>query len=70
MTDLVGKKYTFEDGNTIEIIQVKMREEGETVTYLIGGPSDLPRKLVMQLPTFLQNFGHLFGLREPPDRPY
>jgi len=66
MHELVGKKYTFDDGNTIEVIQVKMREEEEAVTYFIGGPNDLPRKLVLPMSTFLHNFGHLFGMREPP----
>lgn len=59
-----GLKYKFEDGNYIEIVQVKTGEfNGENtqiVTYNIGGPKNLPRKLVMEINEFISNFGHLF----------
>lgn len=62
--DLLGKKYKFEDGNYIEVIQIKSGEfQGENtqiVTYNIGGPRNLPRKLVMDINQFISNFGHLF----------
>jgi len=62
--DLLGKKYKFEDGNYIEVIQIKSGEfNGENtqiVTYNIGGPRSLPRKLVMEINQFISNFGHLF----------
>jgi hypothetical protein len=62
--DLLGKKYKFEDGNYIEVIQIKSGEfNGENtqiVTYNIGGPKDVPRKLVMDINQFVNNFGHLF----------
>lgn len=63
--ELVGKSHRFEDGNVIEVIQVKIREvDGETsehVTYQIYQGNNLPRKLVMKLSEFINSFGHLFG---------
>jgi hypothetical protein len=63
--DLVGKSYSFDDGNVIEVIQLKVREvEGEAmpcVTYQIYQSGNLPRKLILNLPEFINNFGHLFG---------
>jgi len=64
--ELVGKKYTFDDGNSIEVIQVKERninEEGTTfyVTYLVSQNRSLPRKLVMSIKEFMSTYGHLFG---------
>lgn len=62
--DLVGKSYTFEDGNVIEIIQVKDRdfEEGIApfVTYYIYQGNNLPRKLVMSFKEFMNTYRHLF----------
>ena len=58
--DLIGKKFSFEDGAMIEIIQLKEREDGLWVHYFISMNSSLPRKLVMQLGEFNNTFGHLF----------
>jgi len=67
MTDLVGRSYVFDDGSKIEVIQIKTREEHniniEAVTYHISQGNSLPRKLIMEKKTFLDNFGHLF--KEP-----
>lgn len=64
-----GLKYKFEDGNYIEIVQIKSGEfNGENtqiVTYNIGGPRNLPRKLVMEINEFISNFGHLFEDNNP-----
>lgn len=64
MNNLVGKRYTFDDGNVIEVIQVKDRDYMEGiepfVTYTISNGRNLPRKLVMHEKEFLDNFGHLF----------
>ena len=63
--ELVGKKYVFDDGNVIEVIQIKPREvDGQTtpcVTYQIYQGANLPRKLILSISEFLGNFGHLFG---------
>jgi hypothetical protein len=58
--DLTGKKFEFEDGAIIEVIQVKEREDGLWVHYFISMNSNLPRKLVMKLDEFNNTFGHLF----------
>jgi hypothetical protein len=59
-----GDRYQFEDGNYIEVIQIKtaeyQNEVTEMVTYHISGPRSLPRKLVMEINQFISNFGHLF----------
>ena len=63
-SELVGKSYIFEDGNKIEVIQVKKTDEdrgGELVTYHVTqGIRSLPRKLVMSGVEFMNTFGHLF----------
>ena len=64
--ELVGKKYTFDDGNVIEVIQVKERNINEDgallyVTYYIYQGRSLPRKLVMNMTEFMNTYGHLFG---------
>jgi hypothetical protein len=60
--DLVGKKYIFEDGNSIEVIQIKSRnEEHHLVTYHVQQGPGIPRKLVMELNEFVGTYGHLFG---------
>lgn len=59
--ELVNKKYTFEDGNSIEVTQVKYRNsELALITYqIIQGPG-IPRRLVMEYHEFLDTYGHLF----------
>jgi hypothetical protein len=63
--ELVGKTYSFEDGNVIEIVQIKIREvDGQTtpcVTYHIHQGTNLPRKLILPINEFLGSYGHLFG---------
>jgi hypothetical protein len=62
--DLIGKRFVFDDGNVIEVVQVKNREvDNEThpwVTYHIYQGNSLPRKLVMKQDEFINTFGHLF----------
>lgn len=62
---LVGKKYVFEDGDKIEIIQVKSRNDEEHLitVHVTQGPG-IPRKLVFTVPEFTEHYGHLFGLVE------
>lgn len=59
--DLVGKIFTFEDGDSIEIVQVKRRDDGPWITYHIHQGPGIPRKLVMSGPEFVVTYGHLFG---------
>jgi len=62
---LVGRKYVFEDGDRIEIIQVKSRNDEEHLitVHVTQGPG-IPRKLVFTVPEFVEHYGHLFGLVE------
>ena len=65
--ELVGRSYTFEDGNRIEVTQVKQRDEeqgGDTVTYnIITGPG-IPRRQLLPYNEFMGTFGHLFKPEE------
>jgi hypothetical protein len=58
--NLIGKKFSFEDGALLEVIQLKPREDGMWVHYLTTMNDSLPRKLVMRLEEFNNTFGHLF----------
>ena len=59
--NVVGLKHQFEDGDSIEVIQVKSRnEEIHLVTYHIQQGPGIPRKLVMELTEFIDTYGHLF----------
>lgn len=65
ISDLVGRKHTFDDGQSIEVVQVKGREVDSTymlyVTYQIAHPRGLPRRLIMSEKQFISEYGHLFG---------
>jgi hypothetical protein len=58
--NLIGKKFSFEDGASLEVLQLKEREDGLWVHYFISMNDSLPRKLVMKLDEFNNTFGHLF----------
>ena len=64
---LLGKIYTFEDGDRIEVVQVKRRDTGPWITYHIYQGPGLPRKLLMTAEEIEVTYGHLFGLREIED---
>ena len=61
MDRLVGQKFVFDDGNKIEVIQVKQRDDGMWVTYQISANDSLPRKLTMHRKEFMDYYKHLFG---------
>ncbi|MEY3090738.1 MAG: hypothetical protein RL113_1054 [Pseudomonadota bacterium] len=47
--NLVGKSYTFEDGNSITVVQIKERDGNEKyVTYHVKTGPGIPRKLVLK----------------------
>lgn len=59
--NIVGLKHKFEDGDSIEVIQVKSRnDELHLVTYHIQQGPGIPRKLIMELNEFIDTYGHLF----------
>lgn len=61
MDDLVGKSHVFEDGDSIQVLQIKHRSEDiALVSYYIQQGPGIPRKLVMELQEFLGTYGHLF----------
>ena len=60
---LVGRSYTFEDGNRMEIVQVREQDElrgGASVTYLAYQGPGIPQKLILNLEQFIDIYGQLF----------
>lgn len=59
---LVGKKYVFDDGDSIEVIQIKSRGPGQHyVTFHIQQGPGISRKLILPMAEFSTTYGHLFG---------
>lgn len=64
MNNIIGKKHTFEDGDSIEVIQIKVRDGNiPWVTFHIQQGPGIPRKQVMQIDEFVNTYGHLFGVK-------
>lgn len=64
MIDIVGHKHIFDDGDSIEVIQIKIRDGNiPWVTYNIQQGPGIPRKQVMQIDEFVNTYGHLFGVK-------
>lgn len=61
---LLGKKHIFEDGDSIEVVQIKRRDTGPWITYHICQGPGIPRKMVMMAEEFSTTYGHLFGLQD------
>jgi hypothetical protein len=62
---LVGQSYVFEDGNRIEVIQVKKTDEDRgdyLVTYHVTRGNNIPQKLVLSVAEFLSYYSHLFDV--------
>ena len=62
---LVGQSYVFEDGNKIEVIQVKKTDEDRgdyLVTYHVSRGPSIPQKLVLPVVEFLSYYSHLFDV--------
>ena len=60
LQSFVDTTYTFGDGVTIKIVQIKPRDTGYAVTYETCSPNAFPRRLVMSEAEFISNFAHLF----------
>ena len=58
--ELVGKQYIFEDGNSIKVIQTRLRNDGHWVTAHIESCSGIPRQMTMPFQEFKDTYGHLF----------
>lgn len=61
---LLGLHHTFEDGDRIEVIQVRRRDTGPWVTFHVTQGPGIPRKLLMGIDEFLGTYGHLFVKEE------
>ena len=63
-SNLIGQLYKFEDGNSIEIIQIKQRDDGDSatdwVTFHVQQGNGIPQKLLMTHTEFISTYGHLF----------
>jgi hypothetical protein len=57
---LVGQQYTFEDGNWLKVTQIKRRDDGYWVTYLVRVGPGIPRMHVSPVGEFMQTYSHLF----------
>jgi len=57
---LVSRSWTFEDGDSITVIQVKRRDDGPWITYTVQQGPGIPRKLMMPAIEFVNTYGHLF----------
>jgi|TARA_R110002167_G_scaffold69934_1_gene196961 hypothetical protein len=67
---LVGSKYTFPDGDSIEVTQIKLRDKvienkgtdgiAPFVTYKVQQGPGIPRMLGMFYQEFIDTYGHLF----------
>lgn len=62
--NIIGKTYTFEDGNSITVIQIKIRDANiPYVTYHVQQGPGIPQKLVLPIEEFIGHYGHLFDLK-------
>jgi hypothetical protein len=59
-THYLGREHVFEDGIILRVIQVKQRHDGMYVTYETQYPKALPRRFVVRLREFYDQFNHLF----------
>ena len=61
MSRIVGKTYTFDDGNSITVVQIKRRDEDQYwVTYATNTGPGVPAKFVLEWNQFKEHYGHLF----------
>jgi hypothetical protein len=68
MDNLVGKRYTFNDGDYIEVVQIKSRSEDlHLVTYIVQQGPGIPRRLIMEQNEFMGTYGYLFSDDRPPE---
>lgn len=63
MNELVGKSHTFEDGDSITVMQIKRRDDGDWVTYHTQRGPGIAQKLTLPIAEFLEFYGHLFGTK-------
>ena len=64
ISNYIGREYLFEDGRSIKIIDVKLRDTGE-VQYYVNyevkySKTGIPKRMLMAEKEFISNFSHLF----------
>lgn len=64
ISNYIGRVYSFEDGRSIKIIDVKLRDTGE-VQYYVNyevkyAETAIPKRMLMAEKEFISNFSHLF----------
>lgn len=57
---LVGRSYTFPDGASIVVTQLKLREDGYWVIYETRTSPVQPKMGIMPMPQFIEQYSHLF----------
>lgn len=57
---LLGKIHRFEDGDSIEVMQIRRRDTGAWITYHVQQGPGIPRKMIMMAEEFTMTYGHLF----------
>lgn len=58
---LIDRSYTFDDGSTIHIREIKRGDENyHWVTYVTVRGHGLPQQFKMELAEFQHTYGHLF----------
>jgi hypothetical protein len=62
--DYIGCQYTFDDGRSIKIIDINLRDTGE-VEYYVNyevkyAKTAIPKRILMVEKEFISNFSHLF----------
>lgn len=63
--NLVGKTHVFPDGDSIKVVQIKLRDANQYwVTYNVQQGPGIPRKLIMPMDEFIGTYGHLFGIND------
>lgn len=61
LAGLVGRTYTFADGNTITIKEIKRGDENfYWITYITVRGNGIPQQYKMEFVEFNNTYGHLF----------
>lgn len=59
--DLIGIEKLLQDGNTLKVVQIKLRDDGLWVSYTLTYKNSIPKKLTMPLHEYKSLYGNLYG---------
>jgi hypothetical protein len=62
--DLIGLEKILQDGNTLKVLQIKLRDDGLWVSYTLTYKNSIPRKLIMPLHEYKSIYGNLYGQQQ------